>query len=253
MFDRKTCVLGSGKLEYVISGQGRPVIVLLSGYGVDIDVSWNKVWLKAKAISTVFAYNRFGYGGSDRVKEVQSGSVVIATLRDLLKMKNLEPPYVLVGHSLGGLYANLFARQYPQEVSGMVLIDATYPDQQSTMSGEQSLASRVIVGVLKAIDRALNARHSELTSEEETALQMKRAGPFPNIPLRVITAGRKPSSWIFSEKEFQIHMTNQRSLSVMSPQGRQIVAEKAGHFVQIEEPELVVRTIAEVVAQSREQ
>ncbi|MFF2498849.1 alpha/beta fold hydrolase [Peribacillus sp. NPDC058075] len=66
--------------------------------------------------ASVFSYNRFGVVGSDKPKESQDGKSMVNPLREALTTVGFEPPYLLVGHSLGGLYANLYARLYPNEV-----------------------------------------------------------------------------------------------------------------------------------------
>jgi pimeloyl-ACP methyl ester carboxylesterase len=88
---------------------------------------WGKVLEGASREATVFAYNRPGYGNSEVAMSPRDGRTVVEELRRVLRHKGLKPPYVLVGHSLGGLYMQLFARAYPEEVKGLVLVDAMYP------------------------------------------------------------------------------------------------------------------------------
>jgi pimeloyl-ACP methyl ester carboxylesterase len=90
---------------------------------------WNKVIPEISKDATTFAYNRPGYGSSDPVSTPRDGLHVIDELRLLLRSEGLKPPYVLVGHSLGGLYMQLYARRYPEEVTGLILVDSTHPDQ----------------------------------------------------------------------------------------------------------------------------
>lgn len=239
------------KREYAIAGQGHPVIVFLSGYGADMD-TWSKVYSQAEKFSTVFAYNRLGYGNSDKAREPQTGAVIVAGLRQLLRERGLNPPYVLVGHSLGGLYANLFARLYPQEIAGVVLVDSSHPAQQEMMRARQGVVQRVVMGVLNGLGLVAHSRHSEISSFDVTAGQIKKAGPFPAIPLIVLSATRPPPSWLVRNEVIQGLQEDQRSLAALSPRGRQVMAEKSGHFVQMDEPELVIQAIREVVDKSRQ-
>lgn len=78
--EKKTADIGGPKLEYVMAGEGNPVIVFLSGYGADIDTSWGRIFPEVKTISMVFAYNRFNYGKSDKVDVPQTGTEIIANL-----------------------------------------------------------------------------------------------------------------------------------------------------------------------------
>ena len=90
---------------------------------------WNKIIPEISKDATTFAYNRPGYGSSHAVSTPRDGLHIIEELRLLLRSNGLKPPYVLVGHSLGGLYMQLFARRYPEEVAGLVLVDSTHPNQ----------------------------------------------------------------------------------------------------------------------------
>jgi pimeloyl-ACP methyl ester carboxylesterase len=101
-------------------------VVFEAGSRGTID-KWGRVLEDASREATVFAYNRPGYGNSDVATTPRDGRTVVEELRQVLQQKGLKPPYVLVGHSLGGLYMQLFARAYPDEVSGLVLVDAMYP------------------------------------------------------------------------------------------------------------------------------
>lgn len=242
------------RLEYAVAGDGSPVIVLLSGYGAGIDVSWSRIFPETASFSTVFAYNRFNYGNSDRTVVPQTGTEIITTLRNLLRETGQNPPYVLVGHSLGGVYAQLFARLHPDEVAGVVLVDASHPDQEEMRRSREGAFRRVISGAINRIDAAINPeRHSEITSFDETADQVRSAPPFPDIPLIVVSAGRGSPAWLIGTGFNRIFRENQQRLVALSPQGKQIVAEQSGHFVQNDEPEIVVQAIRDVVYKARGQ
>jgi pimeloyl-ACP methyl ester carboxylesterase len=111
------------QVEYAVQGHGQPVIVFESGLGDGMD-SWGQVFPEVSSFATVFAYNRAGYGKASRASTVRDGAHIVEELRALLNSAGLQPPYVLVGHSLGGTYLQLFARLHPTEVSGMVLVEA---------------------------------------------------------------------------------------------------------------------------------
>jgi pimeloyl-ACP methyl ester carboxylesterase len=101
-------------------------VVFENGLRETLD-TWTPV-LKAVALRThVFAYNRPGYGRSDAVDGAREGAVVVEELRHTLRAAGLQPPYVLVGHSMGGLYMQAYARTHPDEVLGLVLVDSVYP------------------------------------------------------------------------------------------------------------------------------
>jgi pimeloyl-ACP methyl ester carboxylesterase len=102
------------------------VVVFEAGSRGTID-KWGRVLDDVARDATVFAYHRPGYGNSDAPTTPRDGRTIVEELRQVLRHKGLMPPYVLVGHSLGGLYMQLFARAHPDEVRGLVLVDAVYP------------------------------------------------------------------------------------------------------------------------------
>ena len=251
--EKQIARIGGLKLEYAIAGVGKPVIVFLSGYGADIDTSWSKIFPEIRKISTVVAYNRFNYGNSNKVDLPQTGTEIIASLQNLLGEKRLEPPYVLVGHSLGGVYAQLFARQFPNEVTGVVLLDSSHPDQEVMRRAQEGTIRRAITDIFYWFDLVTHPRrHTEVSSFAETTNQIRAAPPFPDIPLVVISAGKKPPSWLVGGKFARIFQENQQRLVALSPQGRQIISEKSGHFVQNDAPEIVIQAIREVTQKTRE-
>lgn len=101
-------------------------VVFENGSRATVD-SWTKVIAALPPDVSVFAYNRPGYGNSQQTDTPRDGTTIVEELRRDLQQKGLKPPYVLVGHSLGGLYMQLFARRHPDEVAGLVLVDAVYP------------------------------------------------------------------------------------------------------------------------------
>jgi len=237
--------LDAGHLEYITAGQGRPVIVFLNGYSLDLHRNWEKVLPDAEKLGTVLAYNRFGDGESDKAQTPQTGWAVIATLRQLLQAKELEPPYILVGHSIGGVYANLYARKHPHEVAGVVLVDATHPDQVERWRGHTGFVQRVLWSTMTTFA----SKNSGIQFFDENSREIGEAGPFPEIPLTVITAGIAPPTLLTSSEVTEIHRSNQQELATMSPRGKQIIAEKSGHLIPIDQPEIVIQAIGDMVRQ----
>jgi pimeloyl-ACP methyl ester carboxylesterase len=244
--DKRLSDVGGYPIEFATAGTGRPVIVFISGGGPSEMDKWGGIYQDAKTLSAVFAYNRFGDGRSASVDEPQTGSRIVSTLHDLLRSAGLTPPYLLVGHSLGGLYADLFARSHPEEVSGVVLVDSTHPDQAAILRGEyQGVVARAFnSAILKLFSLVNPTKYSEIATLEETVEEYKKAGPFPDVPLIVITAGKQPP---LSPEGIQKVSGFQRSLAAMSPQGRQVIAERSGHIVQRDQPEIIIQAIHEVV------
>jgi pimeloyl-ACP methyl ester carboxylesterase len=238
----------SGRLSYVLSGEGRPTFLLFSGAGMSLQ-GWEPLYPRIEGLGTVFGWNRFGIQGSDGPGARQTGTVVIGSLRELLGYAGVEPPYVLVAHSLGGLYASLFARLYPDEVAGAVLIEATHPEDQELLRKQEP-------GLVKALGKMMTLPrvffeanvHMELASAEDIVREIEAAGEFPPVPLRVVTGGLTPRSAQVSPGTVGAKRAHQQELARMSPQGEQVIAHKSGHFPQLTEPELVLQVLQELLA-----
>ena len=237
----------SGRLEYAVSGVGAPAILLFNGAGVGLE-GWSALYPAIERLGTVFAWNRFGMPGSDRPPARQTGTVVLASLRELLAYVGLAPPYLLVGHSLGGLYANLFARLHPRETAGVLLLEATHPADHIVLKQHETQLVRALANVL-ALPRRLFQRNvqAELAWVEETVREVEAAGEFPPVPLRVVTGGLSPKGWLDSPGAVAARRMHQQELARLSPLGEQVVAHRSGHFPQLTEPELVLDVIAGLI------
>jgi pimeloyl-ACP methyl ester carboxylesterase len=241
----------SGALEYVVSGSGRPAIVLLNGAGVTLE-GWRALYPAIEGMGTVFAWNRFGVKGSDAPRLAQTGAVVVASLRELLAYAGVEPPYVLVGHSLGGLYANLFARLYPNEVDAVLFLEATHPGDQEVLQQHETQLARALGKVFSLPQWLFRANvHAEIEWVAQTVKEVEGAGAFPPVPVAVITGGSNPPKWLMSPAALQARREHQRDLVRLSPHAEQVIAGKSGHFPQLTEPGLVLDVLQRLVAVRR--
>lgn len=116
-------------------GTGTPAVVFLPGGGAAGLDYWN-VQQAAGALTTSVIYDRAGTGWSDRVKLPRSSTEITDELRELLRVMGIAAPYVLAGHSLGGLYGRHFAQRFPGEVAGLVLLDPAHEDYNAHMPRE---------------------------------------------------------------------------------------------------------------------
>jgi pimeloyl-ACP methyl ester carboxylesterase len=240
----------AGALEYVMSGAGRPSIVLLNGAGVTLE-GWRGLYPAIEQFGTVFAWNRFGVKGSDAPRLAQTGAVVVASLRELLAYAGLQPPYVLVAHSLGGLYANLFARLYPREISAVLFLEATHPNDQEVLKPRETQLTRALTKVLSLPQWLFRANlHSEIRSVDRIVHEVTVAGPFPAIPVAVVSGGSHPPKWLMTPAAQQARRSHQEDLARLSPNGEHVVAANSGHFPQLSEPDLVLDILGRLVKRS---
>jgi len=116
--------IGGRRINLHCTGAGRPTVILMAGL-----FSWSAVWYKTQPViageTRVCAFDRAGYGFSDPGPRPQILSEVVDDLHAALRAGSIPGPYVLVGHSLGGLEARLYRQRWPDEVAGMVLVDTS--------------------------------------------------------------------------------------------------------------------------------
>ncbi|NML45277.1 alpha/beta hydrolase [Ramlibacter sp. G-1-2-2] len=241
----------SGRLSFIVSGEGKPTLLLFNGAGVTLE-GWRALYPQIEGIARVFAWNRFGLQGSDEPGPLQSGTVVLASLRQLLKYAGLKPPFVLVGHSLGGLYANLCARLYPDDVAGVLFLEAAHPDDNAMLQKHRKHVVRGLEKVQGLPQLLFESNvHAELDAAEETVREIASAGEFPPVPVRVISGGITPTGAMLLPGVIASRRANQQALAALSPLGEQVIAGKSGHFPQLSQPELVLEVLEELVESCR--
>ena len=118
--------VGGHRLHLDCTGSGGPTVVLMSGLG-GFSASWARITPAVADTTRVCAYDRAGQGWSEDAADPQDGVAAAADLHRLLDAAGEDGPFVVVGHSVGGDHAMVYADRYPEEVAGMVLLDATSP------------------------------------------------------------------------------------------------------------------------------
>lgn len=234
----------SASHSYVLRGQGSPSIVLEAGWGIGRE-SWSPVYKSLSETSQVLAYDRAGYGSSRSNNIDRDGATIVQELRDLLQSLKIAPPYVLVGHSLGGTYMELYARTYPEEVAGVVLVDSRHVDftRQCLESGINICAPprRIVAQMPVGLQR-------EIESLKQTMESVLNTGNFPNVPLHVLTGSNNSQ---VGARFRSIWLNTQRELANLSNQSTHSVCNSCGHYVHHDNPTLVIDAIESIINQSR--
>ena len=236
--------VGGFKLNLRCSGDGSPVVVLDSGAG-DTSATWDWVVPDVKRFTRVCAYDRAGLGKSGPGPKPRSADRLSEELHNLLRRAGVLPPYVLAGHSLGGLNARVYASRYPDEVAGLVLVDATQEDFPAMEAAILTPAEREKTRT--AIANAPEAVRDELDAIPLSVAVLRRCGPPPEVPVVIISAVHASDSEKFREAWTEL----QGRLAAAYPRAKRIVATQSGHYVPFDQPELVVDAIREVVEQAR--
>ena len=252
-----TVDVGGHRLEVAVSGSGFPVVVFEAGLGND-RTTWNAVLPMVSEFTTTVAYTRAGYPGSESGPEPRSPEQIAAELRRLLKGLALPPPYVLVGHSLGGLFARAYYYNYPDEVGGLVLVDGSHERQFKDWQAldpswdpwdpDTGLAS-------EAVDRSVGHR-GELAAwlKVEKDGSLSNARPLAGLPVYVLTADHpNPASSTVDNSPAgrRVWRELHAELFVGVTQGAHIVTKLSNHNIHKTEPSLVAWSVRRVVTAHR--
>ena len=209
------------------------------------------------------AVDTAGRSRSDPAPLPRTAQDVVADLHALLRAARVPGPYVLVGHSLGGLFVRLYASTYPDEVAGLVLVDSSHEDQfvrlRALLTPEQwATVERMALARLELPGYP----ELEWLDVEASFDQVRRAAaarPLRPLPLVVLSRGRAPDGGrgpggvppeALAAQE-RLWQELQASLAALTPGARHVVATQSGHYVQLQQPGLVIAAIREVVAAAR--
>ena len=239
--------IGSTQLRLRCAGHGTPTVVLDSGLGEGAD-TWIKVQAQVAAFTHVCAYDRAGVGESSPGPKPRTSRQMVAELRELLNRAQIQGPYVLVGHSLGGLNVQLFAIEHPNEIAGLVLVDPSYPDMLAHLKP-------VLGKIWMPLWSSQFASDDEGMTKQDfdaSCTQVVAAGKLPNVQLVVLSAGQPvklppPLNALFpSAKLVRAMQAGHADLAEASSQGKQLVAANSTHAT-ISQDNLVVDAIRQMV------
>lgn len=265
--------VGGYRLHLNCAGTGAPTVVIESGWG-DSSASWGWVQPEVAKTTRVCAYDRAGMGWSDPSPQPRMARQYAVELHALLANAKEPGPFVLAGHSMGGFTAIVYARDYPADVAGLVLIDAQALPKPTGATfnpapkpGEPSPASwmarigaaRLLAGSLGAIQdlpaaekqayaasavtpRFVQAFLDEGMGMSEGGAQARAVTTLGSLPLIVLSRGKdQDADWAASQAGFVR----------LSSDSQQLFAEKSGHRIMVEQPEAAVAAIVKMVTRLR--
>ncbi len=243
---------GGPKLRMLITGNGNPTVVFDTGGGGSLE-GWGKVPSEVSKITKTIAYDRAGNGLSEKPVHPRDARHIATELHTALHNAGVSPPYILVGHSVGGPYLRVFGGMYPNEVVGMVLVD---PTQEETFSWNQE-------------NGFAQSRRDQCTLDDEvgcevaTLAQAHESPVPPNIPVFLIHVMYPWGPAPFPSKDRdEIQKTQMPRVAERLkfhkewlagiPGSELIVTENSSHgLINFEEPELVIRAIGSAVERAR--
>lgn len=266
--------IGGRRLHLDCTGAGGPTVVLESGLG-GTSANWARITTEIRSTTRVCAYDRAGQGWSEDVDAPQDGAAIASDLHALLSAAGEPGPYVMVGHSAGGPYVMTYAAAHPDDVAGMVLLDAMSPDEFTELPGfasEQSMMRRGL-GVLPSLARVGVARvlpasiWSSLPEPQASQVRAFASSPrgmrnmrdeqsmYPTVfrqAKALASLGSKPLVVVAASASLDEHaewMTLQSQLAALSSDSRLRVADSshAGLVDDVRASEVSVDAISDVV------
>lgn len=216
------------------------VVVFESGLRGTLD-KWDKVLDSVSPSASVFAYNRPGYGHSDTTDAPRDGETIVKQLRQVLKHKGFHPPYVLVGHSLGGLYMQLFARQYPDEVAGIVLVDGLLP-RLVKKPGEFPLSTRIAKRML--FSASVRDEVDAIYDTGEKVLGLPGIDHMPMI--RLVNVPESATAVPVDFGAFNRDPATVALVRGLYPNAKKVIVD-SDHQMHYATPEVVSKAIAEIL------
>lgn len=236
-----TVTTSTGLIASAVAGSVQPTVVLQSGLGDGKD-SWKTIYQQIAVSNRVFAYDRPGYGDSPWVKAPRDPCSVATELRGALRAAGLSPPYVLVGHSLGGLYQFVFAKLYPGEVAGLLLLDPTHPSHWERMQHEAPAAAALIKGL--RITSFGVASRDEFDDQTLCLDRIDTTTPLA-MPVRLLTKTRFQAIELGSF-ETMVHSLEDDWRHLLGVQDILRVAD-SGHYIHHDQPAIVLEVLRSLV------
>ncbi len=286
--------VGGYRLHLYEMGSGRnegPTVVFDSDMGCSC-LDWCKVQPEVAKFAHAVSYDRAGLGWSDSGPNPRTSEQMVAELHSLLTNANVPKPYILVGHSFGGLNIRLYAGTYPQEVVGMVFVDTSHEDQTLLPVLAKEMRKSKLLGVILAatapfglirliVDfgqsplktmhypativpqikalttqtRDMSMSYQEMRSFETSAVQVRASRhSYGTLPLVVLSQQQKIAFSSSDEEQIQEAWQGfQRDLASLSSNSTHIIAEHSTHYIQLDQPELVINAIRSVLQAVSEQ
>lgn len=244
-----TVNIGYTSLQIFCFGEGNPTVILENGFRASWQY-WEEVISQIKPHTRVCAYNR------SPKAEWNPDTLAVEDLHTMLADTPIEPPVILVGHSLGGIFVMLYTALYPEQVAGIVLLDSAHPDQDSRLLAALPPESPDDSDVMKETRASEQGWISWFKDISDIFTNIKSLG---DVPLVVVTATGSIEKCggsgdpVVDEIWQRLWLDLQSELANLSTNSVQILDENTCHMIPWDDPELVAQEVLKLVEAARKQ
>jgi pimeloyl-ACP methyl ester carboxylesterase len=259
--------VGGYALAYQCFGEGAPAVIVEAGLGEapTVNMNWMPVIQAIEPMTRICIYDRAGLGKSDGAPTPRTSVDVAQDLHTLLSSIPVSGPYIFVAHSIGGYHVRVYADLYAGDVAGVILVDTSHPDQfvefaQIYPTPASNEASAIATARPFFVDGPQPADNPEGMDVLASSDQVRQAGSLGSIPLIVISQsvnqdreGIEGFSMEDKQRFEDLRQRLQADLANLSTDSTHITAETAGHYVHVDEPQLVIDAIIQLVEDIRNQ
>jgi pimeloyl-ACP methyl ester carboxylesterase len=229
-------VVNGHRLFGLLQGEGETTVILDAGLGGTSE-DWSKVQPEVAKFSKVISYDRAGLGHSDKASIPRTCEDIVSDIRNLLMAANLPSPYILVAHSWSGINARWYANQYPEEIGGMILIDAVHENKYERF--EKILSEEPANRMWASLK---DPSKNDESIDRIASIKQVRSNPRVfDFPLIVLTRATDTDEMNIVETSLQAEFLK------LSSKSKQYFSKYDDHYIQNSEPELVIDSICQVV------
>ncbi len=246
---------GAYQVHIKEAGKGQPTVILEAGLGSGSD-DYDTLQTAISKFTKVVLYDRPGLGESSESPNPRTLPVYVSELKELLRTEKIDPPYILIGHSLGGLIMRYYAYKYPEEVVGLILIEST-PEHwfdyfRSTHSDEE--INKFNMALDPDSNGSTGTTRKEWEQFEMNCQLIKETDIPQDIPIRIISSAKysdEHEAIGYHPEDMNVWAEMQASFVNNSYDAEQIITVNSGHSIHHSEPELIIKSAEELVVMNR--
>lgn len=243
--------LGNGRVEYEVK-QGGDVVVLFDAGSLSGMAGWDEIWADLPTEITAIRFSRLGEGKSESCSGQRTASDNVKEVEQLLAALNIQKPIVYVGHSLGGVTARHYAAKHPDKVTSMLMVDPANPRDVEIVKQLNPTGGLAEIEAIKKNDYAMGKGKwcfLDLIWDKTPALGFSEIGDIPVTLIASVKVAEKPSNVFESAQGRKLWGQYQSEWVQKFPQGKAVLTTRSSHFVQKDEPELVLKELNHLLSE----